>query len=71
MKLKDYVQQLDPTARERFMTALKLSPAYLYQLEKGIRRLSFQKAKLVRELSGGAVTLRDTRPDIVEEVEAA
>jgi len=51
MRLKDYVRQLDPEARERFMTALKLSPAYLYQLDKGIRRLSFQKAKLVRELS--------------------
>lgn len=62
MKLGDYIRESDST-RASLARALGVSPAYLYQMEHGLRAVSPARAVLLERATNGAVTRKDLRPN--------
>lgn len=64
MDLKQYVDSLDPDARDAYARRAGTTLAYLYQLTGGHRAPSPQLAKRLHAESGNRVKLAKLRPDI-------
>lgn len=62
MKLGDYIRKSDST-RASLARAIGVNPAYLYQMERGLRAVSPARAVLLERATHGAVTRKDLRPN--------
>lgn len=62
MNLSDYIRSSD-TKRSELATAIGVAPAYLYQMEHGLRAVSPARAVLLERATHGAVTRKDLRPN--------
>ena len=61
MNLRKYVEE---HGREGIASALDTSPAYVYQLANGHRRVTAEMAARIELATGKKVTRHDLRPDI-------
>jgi DNA-binding transcriptional regulator YdaS (Cro superfamily) len=64
MSLADYLGSLPKGGRAQFAAAIGVAPAYLYQIEHGIRKAGADLAIAIERESGGKVTCESLRPDI-------
>lgn len=64
MKLTDYLDAQGTGARAELARNIKVAPAYLYQMETGIRPISAPRALQIGAATGWSVTPHELRPDI-------
>jgi DNA-binding transcriptional regulator YdaS (Cro superfamily) len=61
MTLSDYIKSSD-TKRSELAHAIGVAPAYLYQMEHGLRSISPARAVQLERATSGAISRRDLRP---------
>jgi len=64
MKLSAYLKELPPGGRTDFAKKIGVAPAYLYQMERGIRPVSPKRVISICAQSGWKITPHELRPDI-------
>ncbi|WP_083260243.1 YdaS family helix-turn-helix protein [Marinobacter sp. X15-166B] len=64
MKLTTFLSQLPPGGRSDFAKHIGASPAYLYQMVRGIRPIPPTRALAICEATNWKVTPHELRPDI-------
>jgi DNA-binding transcriptional regulator YdaS (Cro superfamily) len=71
MNLRDWLNSVDSTERERVAGAAGTSVGYLWQLAGTHRKPSTDLAKAIEAATAGVVARHDLRPDIWEQGAAA
>ena len=64
MDLPTYMQSLPRGGKKRLAISLGVAPSYLSRLISGDRSITAERAIKVEQVTGGAVTRFDLRPDI-------
>ena len=64
MDIISYLEQLPAGGQTQLARDLGVSPAYLYQMVKGIRPLSAERVIPLSKATSWVVTPHDLRPDI-------
>jgi DNA-binding transcriptional regulator YdaS (Cro superfamily) len=63
MDMATYYESLSKPKLEALAKELDTSPAYLYQIARGIRKASAAMAQKLEEATEGIVTVPELRPD--------